>query len=385
MKRSSRYSRLLLLAATLLLAVVACRKTPVPVGPSADALLFDISATSPADGTRANTIDSNDDLIGTYGDPAQTGLNINAYYDGSTVAYLSNVPLKYFATGSKWVFWNQTAGDWAHYYWPIPNSRDVTNSVDVDAYGTLDFVGYVPYTLPTSANANDYQISYNYTGSPVFTCTLPYTVGTSNDPATSYIDESRNRFNATEQATLNELLVAYSPDRTKTTDNSAISLTDGVVPLNFQHPFALVYFYLKQAKRGTVLNSITLSDLNIKGVYTAGSGWGSYDATTASLTFALNGNTGLTVPDEVNFNAILGGPFVVMPQTLATANNLTVNRKLPDAADPSNQTASLATTWAPGMVYKYYLDLGKDDKHILVDVEIEPWGTQDYKIPIDVK
>lgn len=324
--------------------------------------------------TRAIIYENLDDLKDF--DDASKWLRIYAYYNGTDKSYIDGMKMKYFAAGSQWQFWSDASGDWAHLYWPIPNSHDVTKSVNVDSNGTLNFVGHVPFTLPTSNNANEYKVTYSYTNSiPYFTTTLPYTTGTPNT------------FNATNQETLQEFLVACSTNRTKVTDNSALSLANGVVPINFQHPFALVNFYLKQAMRGTVIHSISLSNLSVSGVYSYVSSnwtWDTTSATTAKLSFDLNNPTGLTVPDNVNFNALLGGPFVVIPQALSTPNNLTVNRKLRGDAEASNQQATIATTWQPGYIYNYYLDLGADPNHILVDVEVEPWVTHN-KIPIDVK
>lgn len=326
--------------------------------------------------TRAIIYENLDDLKVFNDDPSKP-LRIYAYYNDTDKSYIDGMKMRYYANGNQWQFWSGSneSGDWAHLYWPIPNSHDVTNSVNVDSYGTLDFVGYVPYDLPTSTNDNEYKVVYNYSSStPHFTTTLPYTTG------------GQNTFNATNQETLQEFLVAYSPDRTKVTDNSALSLSNGVVPINFQRPFALVNFYLKQAKRGTVIHSVSLSDLCVSGVFSYGSSWtwNTTSATKANLSFSLNDPDGLTVPDDVNFNALLGGPFVVIPQALSTSDNLTINSKLPDEGAATNKNATIATTWLPGYIYNYYLNLGTDPNHILVDVEVQPWVTHN-KIPIEVK
>lgn len=354
--------------------VVPNKSTDKPeTATSQDEIIFQVTTNENQEAdTRATIIEKIDDLKDFY--DASKWLRIYAYYNGTNISYIEGMKMRYLEIADQWQFWSDASGDWAHLYWPIPNSRDVTNSVNVDSYGTLDFVGYVPYDLPTSTYDNEYKVTYEYSGTPAvphFTATLPYTVGTPNT------------FNDTNQETLQEFLVAYSPNRTKTTSNSG-SLAAGVVPIDFQHPFALVNFFLKEAKRSTVIHSISLSELSVSGIfYGTPWTWDTTSATKAKLSFDLNDPTGLTVPDNVNFNALLGGPFVVIPQALSTANNLTVNCKLPDAV-AADQQATIATTWQPGYIYNYYLDLGTDPNHILVDVEVEPWVTHN-KIPIDVK
>ena len=105
--------------------------------------------------------------------------------------------------------------------------------------------------------------------------------------------------------------------------------------------------------------------------------WSSLD-TEANLSI----NVGKNVPGQLNFNALIGGPYLVIPQTLSGDDNLTISRIYNEVS--STPTATISGTWEPGKSYSYYLDLGEDENVILVSVTIEEWATCNYKTPIDV-
>jgi hypothetical protein len=350
-----------------------------PVNTSQQEILLNITDNkfNEAD-TRAIIIYSTDSLRVRNKDIAR----IDAFYHLNTAKYLNAARIRY--DGTNWLF--HTGSNWTKYYWPIPNSHDETRGVDVDANGTLDFAGYIPYTIPHSDTPGEYSIALDgvQINPPKFTCSLPITIPTppSDDP---------NTFGDAEQSTLQEFLFAYLPNQTTSTQSAA----GGKLNLPFQHPFALVNFYLKEAKRGTIINKVTLKSgengikgIKTKGTYTYGGtpAW-TFDGTEANnypanlvIDFTPGGKE---VPNVLNFNGLIGGPYVVLPQDLTgSTKNLIVNRTYDESTD--NILGDIATTWQPGKIYNYYLDLGKDENQILLDVVVQDWVTQEYKIPIDI-
>ena len=382
MKRSSRQIGFLVPAALMLLALPACQKTQevqVEEQPGEEILMEPTSA-SPV--TRAMSLIENETALRGY------DIRIDAYFHDSAQALFSGAKLRYQTADlyRRWMFVDNSSYI-IHHYWPIEGSVHA----GAGTVSSVDFVGYVPYsadaTIPnTGVTIGEYTpgywVSESYTpGAPSFSATLPVTAG---DP---------NTFNETNQANLQEFMYAYKANQTKDSDAGEREKTGaevGSVAMTFQHPFALVYIYLSKAKRNTKINSITLSGLKTSGTFTHGSGWNTSEGVVANLYKEVN----KTIPDALNFKAIIGGPFLVIPQDLTgSTNNLTVNRTYPgnseDPEDTANIQASITTNWQPGYIYSYYLDMGEDSGQILVDVTIEAWmenwqGTG-YNMEIDVK
>lgn len=286
-------------------------------------------------------------------------IRVDAYFHSLTTAYFSNAKLRYHMTFDKWYFYS--GDDMTHYYWPIDGSSTSGGSITVNG---LDFVGYLPYNLSNTCVTLG---EYSSTNGPSFSCELPVT---GSDPYT---------FSETDQTSLQEFMYAYKTNQKNDYDgNTPKTGSDiGKVELEFQHPFALVNLYLKSAKLGTFINTVELSGISTSGTFTHSSGWSSLEKSAN-----LKKTVGKNVPSELNFNALIGGPYMVIPQTLTGSNNLTVNKTYSETT--GDVQATINDTWAAGMIYNYYLDLGKDEGRILVDVVIEPWQT--HTVPtIDVK
>ena len=319
---------------------------------SQDEIKFQVSTASQMGTTRVVTIDNDAELSIQF-------IRVDAYFNGTTTSLFDNAQLRYRAYTTRWEFYSTSASNWTHYYWPIEGSVHST----AGTVGAVDFVGYVPYTPPSEITLNAYSTS----NGPSFSAALPYTAG------------SPNTFDETNQNPLREFMYAYKTNQKNDYDGDTPKTGSdlGSVALQFQHPFALVNVYLKSAKRGTVINSVQLSGINTSGTFVYSSGWGSW-GTSATLSKTV----GKTVPNELNFNALIGGPYMVIPQTLSGSNNLTVNQTY--NATTGDIHGTINDTWSPGYIYNYYLDLGKDEGRILVDVVIEPWQT--HTVPtIDVK
>ena len=339
MKRSSRYLLFFLLAAALL--AVGCHRTEPDRGPG-DEICLCVSTSQPKE-TKVVTINNDVELTNRF-------IRVDALFHGTTTPLFSNAQLRYRAYTDRWEFYSTSASDWTHFYWPIEGSVHST----AGTVGSIDFVGYVPNTAPTGYTLNAYSAS----NGPSFSVELPYTAG------------SPNTFYETNQTSTREFMYAYAANQTKDTNS-------GTVNLEFQHPFALVNIYLKSAKRGTVINTVQLSGIKTSGTFVHSSGWGSL-GNEATLSKSVNKN----VPHELNFDSLIGGPYMVIPQTLSGSDNLTVNQTY--NASTGDITGTISATWAPGYIYNYYLDLGKDEGRILVDVVVEAW--QAHTVPtIDVK
>ena len=313
-------------------------------------ITFNVTAASQTGTTRVVTINNDTEL-------EIRDIRIDAYFNGTTTALFSNALLRYRAYTSRWEFYSTSATDWTHYYWPIEGSVHIASSTTV---GAIDFVGYVPFTPPGEITLEDYSAS----NGPSFSAVLPVSEGI---------------FNESTQSSVREFMYAYKTNQKNDYDGATPKTGSniGKVDLEFQHPFALVNIYLKSALRGTVINTVQLSGINTSGTFVYSSGWGSL-GTSATLSKTVS----KTVPNQLNFNALIGGPYMVIPQTLSGSNNLTVNQTY--NASTSNIQGTISTIWLPGKIYNYYLDLGADSGRILVDVVIEPWQT--HTVPtIDVK
>ena len=337
MFKGIRHIFLLLLSAAGLLT--GCVIDPAPEDTPQE-IQFQVSTAAPDIATKVITINNNEELTIRF-------IRVDAYFHGTTTPLFSESQLRYRSMTGRWEFYST---DWTHQYWPIEGS----NYAAVGTVGSIDFVGYVPSTAPTGYTIN----AYSAANGPSFSVELPYTAGTPNT------------FNETNQNYTREFMYAYVTNQTKDTNG-------GTVDMQFRHPFALVNIYLKSAMRGTVINSIQLSGINTSGTYVHASGWGSL-GNVANLSKDVN----KIVPGQLNFNALIGGPYMVIPQTLSGSNNLTVNQTY--NASTSDVRGTINATWDAGYIYNYYLDLGADSGRILVDVVIEPWQT--HTVPtIDVK
>lgn len=248
--------------------------------------------------TRATTIDSDTDLQG-------QDLKINAYHHGTETAYLSDAELHYDT--SAWKFWSGSAE--THYYWPAVGS-------------SLDFLGYCPYDQPAYITS----LSYTNSGGITFTADM-----------SSYMT-------STAQAGITEFMYAYLANQTYATQEAA---TGNALPLQFQHPFAKVYFKLSDASGTAVtVNSITLTDIKSSGTYNTkpSPAWSSQGGD-AALTISGTGDT----------------PYLVIPYNYGT-KTLTVNATWSEWG--GNVTKDVTATgvsinWEAGHSYTYTLTLSK--------------------------
>lgn len=269
--------------------------------------------------SRATVITSNTDL------QAQD-IRIDAYFNGTTTAYLSDRLLHYNSTA--WQF-DDGAGNALHYYWPIEGSvyTDVPLTVS-----SLDFVGRTPIATPP------YIINYGYSVSD----------GVSFDA-----DLSTYMTNGAQDG-LTELMYAVSTNQTKSTNSGTVNMT-------FQHPFACVYFQLAAGNDpNVVIKSITISGLKTGGSYTSSSGW-----------------TDLTGDGNL---VITGNPATGTEAYLVIPNNngsktVTVTASWTDwgAQLDHDLSTTITADWSAGNSYVYSFTVR--DKDLIVNTEkfTEQW------------
>ena len=276
--------------------------------------------------TRANTIDNNTALQG-------QDIKIDAYYNGTNTAYLSNTKLHY---ASSWKFWDGEAQ--LHYYWPIEGS---VYDPDADPVSSLDFVGYCPYTAPSYITPEEYDA----TDGVSFSCDL-------SDYMT--LDD---------QEDMQEYLIAVLNSQTYTTQTAA----GGALPLVFKHPFALIKFTITAASGTNVqINSISIAGLKTGGTCT-------FDGTDLEWS-SLSGNADMTLTQTLkNGGTTEGTPFVVIPNDYGS-KTLTVNATWDDWSDVTkNVSASVDFNWAAGYIYTYNLTLDKYALKVDIAKFTEQW------------
>ena len=267
---------------------------------------------------------------------------LDAYYfdaNNRSCSYFSNANIVYFEGNWRFREWVNGTSQLIDYYWP----NDETN---------LHFLAVMPKDLSSSI-VDAANLSFNSNG-VLFSCTRP------------------NVIKDSVEANVKEFVYAYTaaPDRGEN------------VGLRFVHPFAAIKFRLHQSHRDLSIHSITL-----KNVYTTGTFCNRVDTRSEVPLLSAWTQTGSpgelkieiekTVPAEINFGAEIGGPYLVIPQSISGVKlqiNYTWNTDVKkDSGELSIQIPGEHETWDPGKVYTYTLDLGDNKEEILFKVSVEPW------------
>ena len=288
---------------------------------------------------------------------------VKAYPDNSSTDYI-NSRVWYFADGKKW--WFRKGNEWYDCYWP-KNSK-------------LNFFAYMPWVADSAATTIG---DYSYANGPTFSCNLP-------------LDNTAQAMN---QNKVWEFMYAFTRDK-----------KDEIVPLNFVHPMSAVYFKLKQSHRDLTIHSLGFEKIYNKGTFC-------YDEETTQENGAnftsgftcdncwtpvneprqrMNINIEKTIPENINFDAEIGGPYIVMPQlfegnnaadTLTLYVTYTWDTEINTTRGIALKKVHSATEqgWQPGKKYTYILDLGDNQEEILFRVMVEPWKVENYKDTIDIE
>lgn len=324
---------------------------------SGDAIMFDLSSTVMDKNTRGILFDKESSL---YLEELGGGnFTVQAFVDQTAKKYIDS-RVWYFKDGGRW--WFRSGNEWFDCYWPKNNK--------------LSFFAFLPWQ-PENATVtidDEYTFGNGNDGGPVFSCNLPL----SNTAA------------GINQESVYEFAYAYTKDRQNET-----------VELRFVHPMTAVLFALKQSHRDLTIHNLGFKNIYNKGKFSYGQEttnvnkdqfyggftykrWKPVGTPDNSLIISVE----KTIPKDINFDAEVGGPFIVMPQDLEnviffisytwdTEKNVTKTVKLKDVYGVNN-------AWQPGYRYTYVLDLGDNKEEILFRVLVEPWDPVEYKNEMDI-
>lgn len=252
--------------------------------------------------------------------------------------HIDNVRVTYFADAKDWRFTN-AAGAYVNYYWPKQDK--------------LDFFAYFPMDITKTGVTS---VAYTYEDGPSFNYSLP-------------LDN---------QEGLQEFIYSYVQKKDVSTGN---------VQLDFHHPFAAVKFELGMSYR-LMMHGIKLTNIYYTGSYSTDKDR-KWQMTQVEPYGDLDISIGKGVPDQINFNSPIGGPYMVAPQTIPDAAKFQISFTRLDG-QPETKTVNLynlggITKWEAGKQYTYTLSLGNTEEEILFKVTVENWKVVDHKNEIDVE
>ena len=361
-----------LLFFALLFMLAGCESLDEPAMEKEDGVqLSDKEITIDADGwkplteSRATIFETQDDFLND--DPEAKGggyFTMHAYLKETGATFIGGARAWYFRNDPKnkplegtWRFYDEKNNRFPEYYWPQNNS--------------VDFFAYMPWS--GSQRRKSITVG-NYTQGTGLTinCTM---------------QESTDLEDVVGQ----ETIIAYTEDKSK--EHKSVNM-------HFVHPFASVSFELMQAHR-----NLTIEWIRFNNVYLTGStileettdnntqiSWTPPTGDPKTFTIGVN----KIIPEDINFGAKIGGPYLVMPQSLSGAT-ITIryvwNNEKPsddvitgdedynseDLNDDKNKnniyqiTRPLSGSWLAGNKYNYVLNLGDNQEEILFKVEVEPW------------
>lgn len=354
----NRFNKYIFYIVSVLLMLAGCEKeSEVPVrNPQ---IVLDPGMSDTGSPAKATVFDKYADMT----DPSKGGGNfsVRAYKSGTEDKFLYDQRVWYFQDGRSWHFYDDAINNVTEIYWP-----NATN---------IDFFSYMPYhnaKLHTGVTLGEYTAA----NGPSFSCNLPLDT-----------DGQKN---------IHEFIYAYSKNQNKHSTGS--DGREGVVQLNFVHPFSSIIIHLNESYRMTI-NSIRIRGIYNKGTYanpqtTLVQGDSPVNFTCASWTpeagavrRALEIDINKNVPDDINYNSPIGGPYIIMPQRLTSDVILEITFK----RDATVETKSISLyretlpQWDPGKKYTYTLTMGDPLEEILFNVAVEEWSVVDYKNEIGVE
>lgn len=352
----------------LLMLVTACGAQDDPAMEKEDKLeLSDKEILISADGwkpmaeSRATIFETQNDLQNTDNGKGGGYFTLYAFTRGSDTPFINGTQVRYQTSSGRWRFYADP--NYIEYYWPQS--------------GTYDFFACMPHG---NQQKNITGITYDPTGKVTLTCQMQSTTEDADDPNGQ------------------ETIIAYTPDLNK---------ESGAVNMHFVHPFAAIYFKLKQSHRDLTINWIQFNNVYLSGKSTINGTtteetvveWSPLSGETKTFTIPVNKK----IPTELNFDAEIGGPYLVMPQGFgkntddATDDDvtITVSYTWNDGTDQDTTndtkefTRSITTNnikgWIAGNKYTYILDLGDNQEEILFKVQVEPWVLGGQKNEIDIE
>ena len=319
---------------------------------SEDEIHFDVSQMKHISDTRSHLYDMDSALFKEeYG-----GGNfwVNAYPDETSVQYINS---RVWWSGKYWFL--RKGYETYNCYWPKNNK--------------LNFFAYMPWDLNNSTVTIG---SYTYNEGGEFGCNLPL----------------NNTAIGMNQETVSEFMYAFAKDCTK---------EQGSVQLAFVHPLSAIYFKLKQSHRDVIIHGLGFENIYNKGNYRCGEETATTGDFKDNFKYSLWTPQGdkdtmaikveKVVPEDINFNAEIGGPFIVMPQSFAGVNFYIVytyngeKKTARVSLDEIHGTSIPNNGWQPGKKYVYSIDLGDSNVEIHLRVSIEEWKSDDFKDIIDIE
>ena len=363
----SIFHRVSALYLVLLLLVTGCGGQETPDVEKEDMLQLsdqeielEVGGWKPLTESRATIFENKDDIQNN--DPEKGGgyFTMHAYLRETGATFIGGAMAWYFipdnATVGSWRFYDNVNKRFLEYFWPENYS--------------VDFFAYMPWSGSTrhkSITVGNYE-----SGGLNLTCQM-------QQPTT--LEDTDGQ----------ETIFAYTTGKVK---------KDKSVNMNFVHPFASVSFELMQAHR-----NLTIEWIRFNNVYLTGStileettdnntriSWTPPTGDPETFTIVVYKK----IPDDINFGAKIGGPYLVMPQSLSGAT-ITIryewnNEKPSDDVitgdedynsealnDDKNKnniyqiTRPLSGNWLASNKYNYVLNLGDNQEEILFKVEVEPW------------
>lgn len=349
-----RYITYTLLAALLMLG---CSEELTPE--DSCQICFDTSVQDHTGISRATIFENEVDILDDAAD-GKGGGNLTMH------AYVSNTGTERFKSrawyfNKVWRFYDGTSNKFYNHYWPNYS---------------MDFFAYMPWD--GSGRLKNIEVGNHVAGTGLtINCTMQGTTADNNNETDDLLDPLGQ-----------ETIIAYTPNKHKEK-----------VILHFVHPFAAVSFELKQAHRNLTINWIRFNNVYLTGTTTLNATTESnpqisWTGTGAPNTFTIP--VGKTIPDQINFGAKIGGPYLVMPQSLTSAtitinytwnNEKTYDDEIGNDEDYNSQNKedeknknniyqikrTLTGEWLAGNKYNYVLNLGDNQEEILFKVEVEPW------------
>lgn len=306
----------------------------------------------PSTQTRAHVFNDKADVV------AEGEFALSAYFKDNNAEYFTDAWVYYFVSDdglARWRFRDVVNQDYLiDLYWPD---------------GVVDFMAYVPRKLEECA-ATISNLSYDSTAGK----------GISFDATTNAVINDRTEQEREQENAKSEFMFATHLNQSKS--------TGGTVRLRFVHPFAAVKFRLHQSHRDLVINSITLHGLDRSGSFKCdastyepykagnnGQDYITYSNWTTNNSGELTVNLSKSVPGDINYQSQIGGPYMVIPQSLDDIKlsvNYSWNSETKQSAQFSISTAHVPN-WQPGKIYTYTLDLGDNKEEILFKVVVEEW------------
>lgn len=325
-----------ILVALLCIAASACAdKTE---DPQVAELPISVSVSLPQ--TKASIFDTQASLINS--EIGGGNMIVSAYVtDGEDkgARHIDNVRVTYFADAKDWRFTN-AAGAYVNYYWPKQDK--------------LDFFAYFPVDLTKTGVTS---VAYTYPDGPSFNYSLP-------------LDS---------QDGIQEFIYSYATNQDGSTPN---------VQLDFHHPFAAVKFELGTSYRLEKMHCIKLEKIYYTGSYSTDDE-GKWQMNLGNTTGTLNISIEKGVPDPINFNSPIGGPYLIAPQIIPDDAEFVIEFTRLDGIRDSKKiklkTLGGIAEWEAGKLYTYNISLGNTEEEILFKVTVENWKVVDHKNEIDVE